>query len=43
MTFPDTEWHVGFTTAVNIVTQALYDSTFTAASHERVMIVQVIG
>lgn len=40
---PFTEWAVGFTTAVDIVTQALYDLTFTAASHERVMIVQVMG
>jgi 6-phosphofructokinase len=40
---PYTEWAVGFTTAVEIVTQALYDLTFTAASHERVMIVQVMG
>jgi ATP-dependent phosphofructokinase / diphosphate-dependent phosphofructokinase len=40
---PYTEWAVGFTTAVDIVTQALYDLTFTAASHERVMIVQVMG
>jgi 6-phosphofructokinase len=40
---PFTEWAVGFTTAVDIVTQALYDLTFTAASHERVMIVEVMG
>ena len=40
---PFTEWAVGFTTAVDIVTQALYDLTFTAASHERIMIVQVMG
>jgi 6-phosphofructokinase 1 len=40
---PFTELAVGFTTAVDIVTQALYDLTFTAASHERVMIVQVMG
>ncbi len=40
---PFTEWAVGFTTAVDIVTQALYDLTFTAASHERIIIVQVMG
>ncbi|MEG3438051.1 ATP-dependent 6-phosphofructokinase [Pannus brasiliensis CCIBt3594] len=40
---PYTELAVGFTTAVEIVTQALYDLSFTAASHERVMIVQVMG
>lgn len=40
---PFTEWAVGFNTAVDIVTQALYDLTFTAASHERVMIVEVMG
>ncbi len=40
---PFTEWAVGFSTAVEIVTQALYDLTFTAASHERIMIVQVMG
>ncbi len=40
---PFTEWAVGFTTAVDIVTQALYDLTFTAASHERIMIVEVMG
>ena len=40
---PATEFSVGFTTAVEIVTQGLYDLTFTAASHERIMIVQVMG
>ena len=40
---PFTEASVGFDTAVNRVTQALYDLTFTAASHDRVMIVQVMG
>ncbi|MEA5508431.1 ATP-dependent 6-phosphofructokinase [Crocosphaera sp. UHCC 0190] len=40
---PATEFSVGFTTAVEIVTQALYDLTFTAASHERIMIVQAMG
>lgn len=40
---PFTERSVGFDTAVNIVTDALYDLTFTAASHERIMVVQVMG
>jgi 6-phosphofructokinase 1 len=40
---PFTERSIGFTTAVDIVTQALYDLTFTAASHDRVMIVEVMG
>jgi 6-phosphofructokinase 1 len=40
---PFTERSVGFDTAVNIVTEALYDLTFTAASHERVMVVEVMG
>jgi 6-phosphofructokinase 1 len=40
---PFTEKSVGFDTAVNVVTNALYDLTFTAASHERVMVVQVMG
>lgn len=40
---PFTERAVGFDTAVATVTDALYDLTFTAASHERVMIVQVMG
>jgi len=38
-----TERSVGFDTAVNTVTQALYDLTFTAASHERIMVVEVMG
>lgn len=38
-----TERSVGFDTARNTVTQALYDLTFTAASHERIMLVQVMG
>lgn len=38
-----TERSVGFDTARNTVTRALYDLTFTAASHERVMVVQVMG
>ncbi|HIK27322.1 MAG: 6-phosphofructokinase [Oscillatoriaceae bacterium SKW80] len=40
---PFTERAVGFDTAVNTVTDALYNLTFTAASHERVMVVQVMG
>lgn len=40
---PLTERVVGFDTAVDIVTNALYNLTFTAASHDRVMIVQVMG
>jgi 6-phosphofructokinase 1 len=40
---PFTEYSVGFDTAVNTVTKALYNLTFTAASHERVMVVQVMG
>ena len=40
---PFTEWSVGFPTAIEIVTQALYDLTFTAASHERIIVVQVMG
>ena len=40
---PFTEQSVGFSTAVNTVTDALYDLTFTAASHDRVMVVQVMG
>jgi 6-phosphofructokinase 1 len=40
---PFTERSVGFDTAVNIVTDALYDLTFTAASHERIIVVQVMG
>lgn len=40
---PFTERSVGFDTAVDTVTKAIYDLTFTAASHERVMVVQVMG
>lgn len=40
---PVTEFCVGFTTAVEVVTQALYDLTFTAASHDRIIIVEVMG
>ncbi|MDJ0601166.1 MAG: ATP-dependent 6-phosphofructokinase [Crocosphaera sp.] len=40
---PLTEFCVGFTTAVEVVTQALYDLTFTAASHNRIIIVEVMG
>lgn len=40
---PHTDRSVGFDTAVQTVTHALYDLTFTAASHDRVMIVQVMG
>ncbi len=40
---PFTERSVGFDTAVSTVTQALYDLTFTAASHERVMVVELMG
>jgi 6-phosphofructokinase 1 len=40
---PFTERSVGFDTAINTVTNALYDLTFTAASHDRVMVVQVMG
>ncbi|MGK7876079.1 MAG: ATP-dependent 6-phosphofructokinase [Xenococcaceae cyanobacterium] len=40
---PLTERSVGFDTAVESTTKAIYDLTFTAASHERVMIVQVMG
>ena len=40
---PFTEQSVGFDTAANTVTNALYDLTFTAASHDRVMVVQVMG
>jgi 6-phosphofructokinase len=40
---PYTERSIGFDTAVNTVTNALYDLTFTAASHDRVMVVQVMG
>lgn len=40
---PFTERSVGFDTAVDTVTKAIYDLTFTAASHERIMVVQVMG
>lgn len=40
---PFTERSIGFRTAVNTVTSAIYDLTFTAASHDRTMIVQVMG
>lgn len=40
---PFTEQSIGFATAVETVTKALYDLTFTAASHDRVMVVQVMG
>ncbi|MGK7953478.1 MAG: ATP-dependent 6-phosphofructokinase [Xenococcaceae cyanobacterium] len=40
---PFTERSIGFRTAVDTVTSALYDLTFTAASHDRTMIVQVMG
>ena len=40
---PFTERSIGFDTAVDKVTSALYDLTFTAASHDRTMIVQVMG
>ncbi len=40
---PFTEQSIGFDTAVNTVTKALYDLTFTAASHDRIMVVQIMG
>lgn len=40
---PFTQQSVGFDTACNIVTECLYDLTFTAASHDRVMVAQVMG
>ncbi|MGB5715057.1 MAG: ATP-dependent 6-phosphofructokinase [Waterburya sp.] len=40
---PFTERSVGFDTAVDKVTSVLYDLTFTAASHDRTMIVEVMG
>ena len=40
---PFTEQSLGFDTAVDTVTKAIYDLTFTAASHERVIVVQVMG
>ncbi|MBD2347011.1 ATP-dependent 6-phosphofructokinase [Anabaena subtropica] len=38
-----TEWAVGFDTSVNTIVDALNRLTFTAASHDRVMIVEVMG
>lgn len=38
-----TEWSIGFNTAVNIATEALDRLHFTAASHSRVMILEVMG
>ncbi|MEM9447417.1 MAG: ATP-dependent 6-phosphofructokinase [Cyanobacteria bacterium P01_E01_bin.6] len=40
---PFTERCLGFNTAVDTVTRALYDLTFTAASHSRIIVVQVMG
>lgn len=40
---PYTARSIGFDTAVDKVTSALYDLTFTAASHDRIMVVQVMG
>jgi ATP-dependent phosphofructokinase / diphosphate-dependent phosphofructokinase len=40
---PFTERSLGFDTALNTVTRALYDLTFTAASHSRIIVVQVMG
>jgi 6-phosphofructokinase 1 len=40
---PFTEQSIGFSTAVETVTTRLYDLTFTAASHDRIMVVQVMG
>jgi 6-phosphofructokinase 1 len=40
---PFTERCLGFDTAVETVTRALYDLTFTAASHSRIIVVQVMG
>ncbi|MGB7416612.1 MAG: ATP-dependent 6-phosphofructokinase [Thermosynechococcaceae cyanobacterium] len=40
---PFTEQSIGFDTADNSVTKALYDLTCTAASHDRIMVVQVMG
>ncbi|MGF1541578.1 MAG: ATP-dependent 6-phosphofructokinase [Pleurocapsa sp.] len=40
---PFTERSIGFDTAVNKVASSLYDLTFTAASHDRITIVQVMG
>lgn len=38
-----TERSVGFDTAINTITDALNRLTFTAASHDRVMVVEVMG
>lgn len=38
-----TERAIGFDTAVNTITEALNRLTFTAASHDRVMVVEVMG
>ncbi len=38
-----TDKSVGFDTAVNTIIDALYRLTFTAASHDRVMVVEVMG
>lgn len=40
---PFTERSLGFDTAVSTVTDALYNLTFTAASHKRIIVVQVMG
>ena len=40
---PFTDRCLGFDTAVDTVTRALYDLTFTAASHSRIIVVQVMG
>lgn len=40
---PFTERSVGFDTAVNTITDAMYRLAFTAASHDRVMVVEVMG
>ncbi|WP_144870328.1 ATP-dependent 6-phosphofructokinase [Hyella patelloides] len=40
---PFTERSIGFRTAVDTVTSALYDLTFTAASHDRTIVVEVMG
>lgn len=40
---PGTDRALGFDTAVETVTRVLYDLTFTAASHSRIIVVQVMG
>ncbi|MGP1374978.1 MAG: ATP-dependent 6-phosphofructokinase [Almyronema sp.] len=40
---PFTERSLGFETAVDTATHILYDLTFTAASHDRLMVVQMMG